>query len=162
MNFDNAVISEMKELAVQSYADESVHQFLGRYPLKGLLEELLRTDLNLDSSFIPKNALQRILEKKEVFLALIADPSLQSVIERFVVSGDEDHREFIAQIISRQVDTAEEVLINNAAQSESPGVVGFLKTIYFLLSDSEPQVGLQVSKFLVKVWLSPHSRWLIA
>lgn len=141
----------MKELAVQSYMDEPVKEFLTRRPLKQLLQELLRTDLSLDNAFTPKNAIQRILEKKDVFLALLADPNLSNVVEQFALAPDEDHREFLAQIIASHVDAAEELLINNAGNPESASSVGFLKVIFFLLNDREPQVGLKISKFLVKV-----------
>lgn len=151
MNFDQEVISEMKELAVQGYTDEPVREFLGRRPLKELLQELLRTDLRLDSAFTAKNALQRILEKREVFLGLLGDPNLSSVVEQFALAPDEDHREFLSLILASHVDTAEELLINNADNPDSASSIGFLKVIFFLLSDREPQVGLKISKFLVKV-----------
>lgn len=151
MNFDQEVITEMKELAVQGYAEEPVRQFLERRPLRPLLLALLKTDLRLESSFTPKNALHRILEHKSIFLGLLADPGLSEVVEQFALATDEEHREFLALVIACQVGAAEEVLINNADQPESPEVVGFLKAVYFLLGDREPQVGLKISKFLVKV-----------
>lgn len=153
MAFSDQVLGEMKELTAQNFSEEATYQFFQKHSLKDLLRILLKTDLTRDDSFVPKNTLLRVLEKKDVFLAALQDPDTQTTIEQLVASEDEEHREFLSQVIASHVDTAEDVLINNADCPESPSITGFIKAIYYLLMDREPQVGLKISKMLVKVQL---------
>lgn len=151
MAFSDQVLGEMKELTAQNFSEEATYQFFQKHSLKDLLGLLLSSDLTLDQNFVPRNTMLRLMEKKDVFLGALSDPELQKVIEAFVACEDEEQREFLAQIIASHADTAEELLITNAESPESATISGFIKTLYYLLKDREPQVGLKISKLLVRV-----------
>jgi hypothetical protein len=151
MSFPEDTLLHLKELAIKNYSPEAVIEFLTTHPLDTVLSQALKADFSDDKNFHGKMGLQRLLELPQVFSKLLTEANTRDILEKFVANPHEDHREFIAEAIAKNVDVAVETLNSYQSQPEGPVIQGFIKTLFFLLKDPESQVGLKISKLFTKV-----------
>ena len=145
------LLTLFQDLAIQNYSAAAIQNFLKTNPIASLLSQALKADLGDERNFQGRISLQRLLAIPEIFGQLLSDPEAHVIIDGFVTSPSEDHREFIAEAINENVEIALKILSENSGNPTSPIVQGYLMIIFHLLRDPESQVGLKTAKFLVRL-----------
>jgi hypothetical protein len=151
---EQELTSKMKDLTIKNFPEEDVVQFLKQYPLKGLMYQLMGTDLNNPDIYTAKSTIQKMLQVRPVFHALVTEPELKSVVEDYITHENEDVREFVTLAICHDPQYTLELLEKYSLQTAHPTIQEYLHVLYHLLKDPDSAVGLKITKFLAKVYRS--------
>jgi len=152
--FDDTLREDMRTLMVLNYKKEAIEAFLAKYPINKLLSSFLEFDETLETSknMIIRDTIERLLRDNDTFIAIITDSEAKSILQRFITHEDEVFRIIFAETLLYNAEITKGILEQFSDDQGNEDLIGYIKIIYFLLSDELSDVGLKISKLMEKVW----------